>query len=44
MYFKDSRIEKLLHSAEVITFDMNGLLIDDESIQLQSMNQILSDY
>jgi beta-phosphoglucomutase-like phosphatase (HAD superfamily) len=40
-YFNDSYLNYLLSSAKMIVFDMNGLIIDDETVQLKSVNQTL---
>lgn len=40
-YFKNPKLEKLLNSAKVVIFDMNGLIIDDEPLQMQSYNAAL---
>lgn len=40
-YFHDHQIESLFAGADAIVFDMNGLLIDDEPLQLQAYNQVL---
>jgi len=40
-YFQDPELAKHLATAEVIIFDMNGLIVDDEPIQLQAVNEVL---
>lgn len=42
MYFQDGKIEQLLVASEVIVFDLNGLIIDDEPIQLEATNAALA--
>ncbi len=42
MYFTRPPISKLVESSDVIIFDMNGLIVDDEPLQLKATN-ILSD-
>ena len=32
MYFENPNIEVFLHESQVIVFDLNGLIIDDEAI------------
>jgi len=41
-YFSDPDLSNLLDEAELAIFDMNGLIVDDEPIQLQSMNMALT--
>jgi len=43
-YFRDPELEKILTAAEVVVFDMNGLIVDDEPIQLQAVNEVLQPY
>jgi HAD superfamily hydrolase (TIGR01509 family) len=40
-YFEDDRLEKLLRRAGLVIFDMNGLIVDDERLQLESVNAAL---
>ena len=42
MYFQTAYLEKLLVESDVVTFDLNGLIIDDEPIQLKATNAALS--
>ncbi|MCK5094160.1 MAG: HAD family phosphatase [Spirochaetes bacterium] len=41
VYFNNRYLQSLLINARLIILDMNGLIIDDESIQLRSVNQTL---
>lgn len=38
MYFLDSSLATQMKAADVLVFDMNGLIIDDEPIQLEASN------
>jgi HAD superfamily hydrolase (TIGR01509 family) len=40
-YFKNQLLSEPLKNARLVIFDMNGLIIDDESIQLESFNRVL---
>jgi HAD superfamily hydrolase (TIGR01509 family) len=40
-YFKNPLLSEPLKSSKLVIFDMNGLIIDDESVQLESFNQVL---
>lgn len=44
IYFKEPLLEKLLCSSAVIVLDMNGLVIDDEPVQLIATNAALEKY
>lgn len=44
MYFLDPQIDALLNASDVIVFDLSGLLVDDEPIQLQATNDALAPY
>lgn len=44
MYFNEKRMDNILQSAEVVIFDMNGLIIDDEPVHMQAVNHVLSDF
>jgi len=43
-YFQDDRLHTLLSTASIVVFDMNGLIIDDEPLQLESVNRALKAY
>jgi putative hydrolase of the HAD superfamily len=43
-YFRDSRIERLVAESDVIIFDLNGLILDDETLQLRATNAALHPY
>ncbi len=43
-YFKNQLLDRPLKSAQLVIFDMNGLLIDDESVQLESFNRVLDSF
>jgi HAD superfamily hydrolase (TIGR01509 family) len=43
-YFFDKRLQSLLERARLVIFDMNGLIIDDEAVQLRSVNMALAPY
>jgi HAD superfamily hydrolase (TIGR01509 family) len=40
-YFENDRLETLLSRARLVIFDMNGLIVDDERLQLESVNAAL---
>jgi HAD superfamily hydrolase (TIGR01509 family) len=40
-YFVNDRLESLLQRARLVIFDMNGLIVDDERLQLESVNAAL---
>jgi HAD superfamily hydrolase (TIGR01509 family) len=40
-YFENDRLENLLRRARLVIFDMNGLIVDDERLQLESVNAAL---
>jgi HAD superfamily hydrolase (TIGR01509 family) len=40
-YFTDPLLQRALEKASLIVFDMNGLLVDDEKVQLESVNRTL---
>jgi beta-phosphoglucomutase-like phosphatase (HAD superfamily) len=44
MYFFNPNIDSMIRLTDVIVFDLNGLLVDDELIQLQATNEVLSAY
>jgi HAD superfamily hydrolase (TIGR01509 family) len=41
-YFKDTPLDALLNKAEVVVFDLNGLMVDDEPLQLAASNIALA--
>lgn len=41
---KNNKLNLLLNQAKLVIFDMNGLIIDDEPIQLASFNSALKKY
>jgi len=41
-YFADRRLSRLLDRCGLAVFDMNGLIVDDEEVQLQSVNRTLA--
>ena len=43
-YFKNSILHEILSKARLVAFDMNGLIIDDEEVQLESVNLALSQF
>ncbi|MBU0758270.1 MAG: HAD family phosphatase [Nanoarchaeota archaeon] len=43
-YFVDSKLNDLLLKSDVVIFDLNGLIIDDEGIQLEAVNMTLAKY
>jgi HAD superfamily hydrolase (TIGR01509 family) len=43
-YFRDPTLQEALESANLISFDMNGLIIDDEAVQFESVNRVLAAY
>ena len=40
-YFENDLLESLLRRASLVIFDMNGLIVDDERLQLESVNAAL---
>ena len=40
-YFENDRLQTLLSRAKLVIFDMNGLIVDDEKLQLESVNAAL---
>jgi HAD superfamily hydrolase (TIGR01509 family) len=44
MYFKDPFIDLRFSQADVVIFDLNGLLVDDEPLQLEATNSVLKRY
>jgi HAD superfamily hydrolase (TIGR01509 family) len=40
-YFENDRLETLLSRSRLVIFDMNGLIVDDEKLQLESVNAAL---
>jgi len=43
-YFTCAAIEQLLAAADVVVFDMNGLLIDDEPLQFRATSHTLAEF
>jgi HAD superfamily hydrolase (TIGR01509 family) len=43
-YFLNEKLQKAFEGARVVVFDMNGLIINDEGIQLESVNRVLSSF
>lgn len=43
-YFIDDTLEGLLQKARCVIFDMNGLIVDDEPLQLDAMNRVLEPF
>jgi beta-phosphoglucomutase-like phosphatase (HAD superfamily) len=43
-YFSEPEIEQLLTNASALVFDLNGLIIDDEPLQLQATNEALAPF
>jgi HAD superfamily hydrolase (TIGR01509 family) len=43
-YFLDDRLEGLFQKAALVIFDMNGLIVDDEQLQLDAMNRALGPF
>jgi HAD superfamily hydrolase (TIGR01509 family) len=41
-YFADRRLSRLLDRCGLGVFDMNGLIVDDEEVQLESVNRVLA--
>lgn len=44
MYFKNSKVDQLLHRNPLVIFDMNGLIIDDEPLQMEAVNRVLAPF
>lgn len=43
-YFRESKLARLLKRVKVVIFDMDGLIVDNENLQLASTNKALSPY
>lgn len=43
-YFTNPTLDTLITDTQLVIFDMNGLIVDDESFQLQAYNEILKQY
>jgi HAD superfamily hydrolase (TIGR01509 family) len=41
-YFSNSSLDTLLLGSRMVIFDMNGLIVDDEQLQLTAMNRVLN--
>ena len=39
-YFENEAIESLLRGARLIVFDLNGLILDDEQLQINAVNAV----
>lgn len=44
VYFSDTRLSVMLTRASSIILDMNGLIVDDEPVQLEAMNLALTQF
>lgn len=44
MYFKDPRLSAALAEADVVVFDMNGTILDDEPVQWEASNEVLKSF
>ncbi|MBU0597396.1 HAD-IA family hydrolase [Patescibacteria group bacterium] len=44
MYFENEKLDNLLQDSKLVIFDMNGLIVDDEPIQMQAVNIVLKEY
>lgn len=44
MYFRDVALQQYVDQSAVVVFDLNGLIIDDEPIQLEATNEVLAEY
>jgi HAD superfamily hydrolase (TIGR01509 family) len=42
LYFDDERLDVLLRDTSLVAFDMNGLIVDDESLQHRAVNRALA--
>jgi HAD superfamily hydrolase (TIGR01509 family) len=42
-YFSDRKLQAAIENAVLVVFDMNGLIIDDERVQFESVNQAMED-
>jgi phosphoglycolate phosphatase/beta-phosphoglucomutase len=42
-YFRNPHLSRAVHEAVLVIFDMNGLIVDDEHLQLESVNQVLGE-
>jgi HAD superfamily hydrolase (TIGR01509 family) len=43
-YFADEVIQQFVSRFDAVIFDMNGLIVDDEPLQLAAYNEVLRDY
>lgn len=43
-YFHDESIEKVVGNARLLVFDLNGLILDDEPLQIAAVNSVLERY
>lgn len=44
MYFHDKALATLVEKSDVVVFDMNGTLVDDEPVQLRATNEVLKPF
>jgi len=44
VYFSDTRLSVILRRASSVILDMNGLIVDDEPLQLEAMNLALAQF
>ena len=42
-YFTDRKLQDAIENAALVVFDMNGLIIDDERVQFESVNRAMED-
>lgn len=43
-YFENPNLQLLLDNSKLVIFDMNGMIVDDEKIQLEAVNLALSEF
>lgn len=43
-YFKEEKLARLLDKVKVVIFDMDGLIVDNESLQFEATNKVLFPY
>jgi beta-phosphoglucomutase-like phosphatase (HAD superfamily) len=43
-YFNNIQLNQMLENAHAVIFDMNGLIVDDEKLQLEAVNMTLEPY
>jgi len=44
LYFENPLLKAFVQRAKLVIFDMNGLIVDDEAIQLESVNRIFENF